>query len=139
MANYLYNGIELPALPNIDLPYAVIGYGAVGVYNLYCSSTPFAAYVRNEATGAMGISNSGTEMVHYQCDTVRGSGKWTEQQPITANLAGADWTNTDILNPDGSLYLAASDPIPVYDPTALLQGYLVGCRIRAQRNRGGAT
>jgi hypothetical protein len=51
---------------------------------------------------------------------------------------GLIWTNHDILRTlDDTLYLAASDPIPVqsYDPTALLQGYLVGCRLRAMRGK----
>jgi hypothetical protein len=49
------------------------------------------------------------------------------------------WTNTDILNEDGSLYLAASDPIPVggepIDPTSFMQGWLVGRRLAGMRKR----
>lgn len=61
------------------------------------------------------------------------------------------WCNTDMmLDGEDTLFLAASNPInaetgeeidyspipvPVYDPEALLQGYLVGCRIRAMRGK----
>ena len=51
------------------------------------------------------------------------------------------WANFDVLNEDGSVYLAASEPIPIYnsvptpsiDPTAMLLGWLVGKQIAGQR------
>ena len=50
------------------------------------------------------------------------------------------WSSFDVLNADGTLYLAASEPIPVnpappIDPTSLLMGWLVGKRIAAMRGQ----
>jgi hypothetical protein len=46
------------------------------------------------------------------------------------------WSNTDIYDSTGTLYLAASDPVPVgtiTDPVSFVMGYQLGCRLRAQR------
>ena len=47
------------------------------------------------------------------------------------------WSNHDILNEDGTLRIAASDPIPVEEetPTVMLLGWLVGRQIAGQRSK----
>lgn len=146
MANYLYNGIELPELPEWDkeaYPQAMIA-----CYNYSALATRL--YVDKEFrythydTGRTMISTSANSRVYYLRD-----GKWDGPEEISdaGNICfldetdeTIDWTNFDVLNKDGSVYFAASDPIPVnpaptLDPTSLLMGWQVGNRIR-QRTKG---
>lgn len=120
--SYLYNGIELPPLPehdNTEYLFAFIGKGVSSdYYSLYLSTEPFT-HTGTKATGT-GISFESALLYHST------DGGWeyvTETQndfPLTALLTGnklgeAVWTNTDILNADGSVYLPASEPVPVGD------------------------
>lgn len=48
------------------------------------------------------------------------SGEWVYEKSVAGpavvvKVEDVKWSNFDILNEDGSVYLAASDPIPVYD------------------------
>ena len=42
---------------------------------------------------------------------------WHEWEVVHTKYAvsGSSWANYDILNEDGSIYLSASDPIPIYE------------------------
>lgn len=135
MANYFYNGVELPALPETTQPYAVVFVGSVsGKY--CCDFSESEATVTNTGT----YSNLWTE--YYQLD----DGVWVSHSgTIGGQLV---WANYNVYVADnenygelaGTIYLAASDPIPVnpaptLDPTALLMCWQVGNRIR---QRGGA-
>lgn len=139
--NYLYNGVELPALPEWDkaaYPYAVIatqGRDEWGRCFLYFAEEPFTT----APSGGIGNANSGATLT-AQFRYVVGNDVWDEG-PHTSIGCYPIWSNFDLYYPDnyqsnpGGLCLAASTPVPVYDPTALLQGYLVGCRIRAMRGK----
>lgn len=129
---YLYNGVRLPKLPESELPYAVVeewestfdGYtgkvfflsfysekiewkqegeqwfmpGKVLTYSTTDSAKIAEYYDRISGPGAVGLNVWGT------C---------TEEDGIAAD--NPIWTNTDFINADGSVYLAASEPIPVYE------------------------
>ena len=69
---------------------------------------------------------------------------WSEFKASTSNgqIVGSQikWTNTDLLNYDGSVYLAASDPIPVgtapaLDPLSLFMGWKAGNWVARQRGK----
>lgn len=107
---YLYNGVRLPKLPETDLPYKVIGHNSGGVYRLYAAEA--AAY--SDITVMIPVPC----LYWYRRD---GKNSWTFGGEIT-NASGAyfhaencDWANHDILNNDGSVFLPASDPVPVYE------------------------
>lgn len=138
MANYLYNGVELPALPEWDksaYPYALILYTpifGIAQWTLYVGSEIIYRQV-----------TSGYQVGFSTCKTWTTSGKvWSarddnaeETYIVSVGSSSLKWANFDVLNDDGSVYLAASDPIPVnpaptLDPTALLMGWQVGNRIR---------
>lgn len=149
MANYLYNGVELPALPEWDktvYPYACISYTIthsrfyrifIGTGPIYRSDTDGSydfglllqkSYALNSDSTAW-AETSITVGEHWIANI---NNEWNGKFPV--------WTNADIIKSDGSVYLAASDPIPVnpaptLDPTALLMCWQVGNRIR---QRGGA-
>lgn len=139
MANYLYNGIELPALPNWDktlYPYVYITNGFLGIGRSYvCFQT--IQYGENANGYYSLIIPAGTGMSGLYSDN-----QWseptvtTEDKSITIPNEAWIWANFDVLNEDGSVYLAATDPIPVptiTDPVSFTMGYQIGCRLRAQR------
>ena len=102
---YSYNGVVLPKLPEWDrekYPYAVIGYCNTHGYVFSRSSNPWTA---NEYGNIFPTRFS----TYYASDD-----KWATTNGALEFITPI-WTNTDILNEDGSVYLAASDPIPVYE------------------------
>lgn len=151
MANYLYNGVELPALPEWDktvYPYAVINTSellAKPVYTLYLCSTPLVmAY--NEEIGKNSIYLQ--DVTRYIAYRVIGTAmEWSvvsngaENPSIVIIYADENtmiWSNHDIINEDDIIYLAASNPIAVSVPpspdlTSMYLGWLSGRRIAGQR------
>lgn len=103
---YLYNGVRLPKLPEWDktaYPYAVL-YETDTSYYLYC----FAEAKQATLTG--GVSCWG-----YGCAFGLSDGVWN---PRTALLTGSYttfWANYDVYDSDGTLYMSASEPVPVYE------------------------
>lgn len=111
---YSYNGTVLPKLPEWDremYPYAVIvKYQYAPNWRfLFFSALPLeqngnnftvpADYIRYEIQDI----TTGTEWVYVGTGETYGGTGW------------AMWANTDILKADGTLYLSASEPIPVYE------------------------
>lgn len=143
MANYLYNGIELPALPEWDkekYPYAYIfKIRSLDRYELCFLASQL---VHNGGDSILvdtptdeGIAqyayrflpSSDTDWVHID-DVVFESGN------IVHLLR---WTNHDVCDEDGNVFMAASEPVPVggepIDPTSFMQGYIVGRRLAGMR------
>lgn len=126
MPNYLYNGKELPELPNWDketYPYAIVFLN----YDRYIFE-PFNAgsFYYDEENKALLTHSPHTKSDTYQFD--EGDTEWSLRSNAgdcsashtnnlfygyCRNYNTPIWTNTDILKEDGSVYLAASDPVPV--------------------------
>ena len=154
MANYLYNCIELPQLPESDLPHAYI-YDAISFgtsTELLFTENPVAIAENNVGVGDFVHTLVPCRLTQYR---LRG-GVWELDRDVTqptyygpSNQVVPIWSNTDIswcTDGNGSqpivsenLYLAASDPVPVNvnppDPLSLVMGYRVGCAIRANRGK----
>lgn len=144
MANYLYNGVAVPTLPEYDnerYPYAVLRKNT--------GATKFAFFVSSHAPtikngklqvlqlGA-GASGRCEAYTYTDADGWIGPTTYTFVQGFTTDAEGVFWTNTDILNEDGTIYLAASEPVPIgggepIDPTSFMQGYIVGRRLAGMR------
>lgn len=116
---YLFNGVQLPTLPEWDkktYPYAVIN---TAMYTMFKSATLYLLssleYTTIESNGDRGIVLTDTNHVIFSAKSTDTA--WSEGSAVTAalNIANIGWTNTDILNDDGTTYLSASDPIPVYE------------------------
>ena len=139
--NYLYNGVELPDIYTVytpevqkELPLAVIfdsteGGTTYGSTSLWL----FKTYEYTESTSYK-LAIIATDGCKY-CSLE--DGLWSEATEYdglypTLVFKYLKWSNFDILNKDGSVYLAASEPIPIYppNPTAMLMGYMVGQAIR---------
>lgn len=116
---YSYNGVVLPKLPEWDketYPYAYISWSVgMQVYYLRC----FASEMVLTKNGESMITPT-DESVAYQAFYTRKNGsKWIDSAEgewdggNTFSLP--DWTNADILNEDGSVFLKATEPVPVYE------------------------
>ena len=147
MANYLYNGTELPALPNWDktaYPYAMIRKRWNIDYALVVYDRP-VHYIHINLNGEWDDSNANRLWCCFDRETFTW-GNWGEEigSPSAVDNSNVLWSNYDVLNYyDGEVYstrCAASEPVPVnppqpIDPNSLLAGYLVGCRLRALRGK----
>ena len=117
---YLYNGVKLPPLPEWDremYPYAAIqdytNSNSAG-WRLYL----VAGDAQYNYEGV--IAKFGGESVLYSGYTMLvGEKTWKKAEEYQgASLLLNDrlmWSNFDVLNEDGSVYLAASEPVPVYE------------------------
>lgn len=113
MSNYLYNGIELPALPEWDketYPYSVIVHGML--HELHVSKEPFTCGTF-PGYGLLIVLPAGhIKSIVDLSNAVWGSFTTINYENQTS--AVAVWSNHDIINTDdGSVYLKASDPVPV--------------------------
>lgn len=112
---YSYNGVILPKLPEWDrevYPYAVLQDNG-NYHRLTISSKP----IYGKASGdkvyfSTGSNAEGRTWELYPGDTEWDEGWWT---PSVLVLVPVLWANHDVLYEDGNLYLAKSDPIPVYE------------------------
>ena len=128
MPNYLYNGVELPDINAVwdkeTYPYAYIVNGASIAemlpqeftgYLLHLSSAPAEAFpdgysMITLSKGAYSLwYSTKTGWVNVIAETNYSSGVVLSEAGLSAEV----WASTDILNTDGSIYLAASDPVPV--------------------------
>ncbi len=129
MSNYLYNGIELPKLPEWDktaYPYAVIvkqGY-YIDYYKLRCYSSE--TYYTDPEDGKRKLGGDGVFAIEYRVKATEATTSMWEYvgEVDTATVVGEHgvsidnsgvllWANFDVMNENGSIYLAASGPVPV--------------------------
>jgi hypothetical protein len=124
MAKYLYNGIELPALPEYDsetYPYVAL-ISTLQDYYLLCSKLPFVYKIINGQGAIRNPSETTTTAYRYYISKNFG-GDWSDDSPDggthnfnpNAGMTDCVWANYNVLNLDGTIYLAASDPVPVVE------------------------
>lgn len=139
--NYLYNGVALPALPEWDkavFPYAVIENNSDNVILYLSKVCPSAGFLDDGINTAIHAYGEYGDVQTYGVK----DGLWVAEFTVAYMYFYDEtllWTNTDILHEDNTVFFAASDPIPVVtpeiDPTSMLQGWIVGRRIAAQRGK----
>lgn len=115
---YLYNGIRLPALPEWDRGV----YPYVNIFKRTDAFITYDMYVAVADSKEMTVDSDGsaellTEGKLY-CFT-RESGEWSDWAELAGTMPNSKllWTNYDTYvygSPD-TLYMAASDPVPVYE------------------------
>ena len=120
MSKYLYNGVELPALPSVDkntFPCATIipTYTMVGlnfVFNGYALYFTTADVFEVTSGGVLRTKDGDLRAIYYKCegDEWVGSGSVITLSTAFSNGWGATWTNYELLYMDGSVYLPASEP-----------------------------
>ena len=151
MANYLYNGVELPDVYSADLhgldAHHYLIYKNGGSYFLVCCVNPIAY---RTGYGVVGSPFTGSVFNRYRFYPGAVNQNWSLYGTSAAlNLDDSQigeyiWTSHDILYENSTdIFLPRTDPILVpdtetvepLDPTALLMGYRVGCALRAQRGK----
>ena len=118
MANFLYNGVELPDINTVwtdkeTYPYVYIAYRpSMALYGLTLSNVSIS--IDSGSSNYVADTNGNIAIYALQ----NGEWKLNSTSPITAGqvvgtVAGSPmiWCNHNILNEDGSVYLAASTPI----------------------------
>ena len=127
---YLYNGFRLPALPEWDketYPYAIMiissySDGSISAY-LACFSKPEHFWQLDDYLVAIYLDVGETFISSNYFSSSATSFEFGELTEKTATEVVSsrritfeiDWANYDVLNEDSTLYLAASNPIPVYE------------------------
>lgn len=126
---YLYNGVRLPALPESDketYKYAVITiYISTGVlFKSTASLYVFKSYTYGRTSDG-DYAIHGADTLFWACDidktTMTATGEWVQNHPDTSEVwigvsnQNTKWANFNLRNEDGSIALAASEPIPVYE------------------------
>lgn len=112
----------MPKLPVVDgLGYAFLDHEGGGEYGLYL--TPKQPVVKQlptgygDSTGDWLCNIMGGQYWRYEPDVqtwVFNNHLETDEVPIWFFGQGF-WSNNVVYNEDGTLYLAASDPVPVYE------------------------
>lgn len=146
MAKYLYNGmgpfpdiftVYTPELQKSH-PHVYISLAGLG-YALLLSPVPV---IQETDEGITVPQDAGTVkwLVSYNNGfNIKEWKQFTEREQYYGYIALVDpfWGNTDIYNENGTLYLAASDPVPVspvkLNPALLVQSFFTGQAIRRGR------
>lgn len=130
----LYNGVKMPDIETVwvdkqKYPYAfmeaeVSDNGTIA--RLYLTANP----VQINASELSGLRIPAGGWVQYVCTTdpnivvsVVGYNHWKDNMMTGENdmsfdapeESGIAWANYDVFNTDGTLYLAASEPVPIYE------------------------
>lgn len=112
--NYLYNGIELPELPEWDkekYPYAFLYSDPTGMYLGFCCVESLS-FFDDDGTWRAG-GNGKVYLTEYANGQI--TKLWEERSDESIGVAvwAILWSNTDIIAKDGSVQLTATEPVPV--------------------------
>lgn len=108
---YLYNGVQLPALPEWDketYPHAFIAHtGKMFTY----------LFVLSDPTYLVGIEGDWCIKCVNHSTLNKSTGVWIpgSGNTIERSVHSLVWSNFDMVSRDGSIAMSASDPIPVYE------------------------
>lgn len=117
-----YVGVVLPPLPKWDktvYPYALIyRYEVATDLFIFHASTEKIQYDTNNNSPRLIYT---LEHGYASCECYSGDKEWGEisegnrKAGVWIKAEQAVWVNFDIYKEDGTLYLSASDPIPIYE------------------------
>lgn len=141
MPNYLYNGVELPAIPAevMSNPYVYIFESVEGstylAYGFDTKPTTVSVTTFGNSVDKLRVE-SGTyaSACWYSTTPDEWTGIEANKSPSDAalgymqqNLSDVIWANFDVYLSNGELFLAASEPIPVTEPESFdLDSWLIG-------------
>lgn len=123
---YLYNGITLPPLPELDkaaYPYAAISTSSTNLFGDKATLYVFRSYTYTRTSDDKHAIYA-TDCRQCQCpmdaQLLNAVGDWSDFSDLEAVYIGAypggytKWVNFDLLGEDGGIFMAAADPVPVY-------------------------
>lgn len=116
---YLYNGVRLPALPEWDreaYPFATIFYN--DVQKLYALNMTTQGILFKDGKWSHGYTG-----YYESCTMDEGETDWGKIVKYGASGSSGSvvwstevvWTNYDLYDTDGNLYMTKSNPVPVYE------------------------
>ena len=141
MGNYLYNGVELRDIYTVYTPELQKTHPYVFIYRILynvtmvIASTPFVAELKENAGYVSGrifpLEGSVPTLISsIQSNAIETGWSEFEDGKLCTPDDGYDfkktfWANYNVLDRDGNILLAASDPIPVpqLNHAALMQGF----------------
>ena len=118
---YLYNGVKLPKIPDeiAAYPYVVIQYSSTGTSYVFGFSQEPATYETIWNLTEIVVVTGVPDGVEFGMAFKSSSGdKWNVHSnpgPHESHLDKTIWANYDVFSLDGSVYVEASEPIPVYE------------------------
>lgn len=114
---YLYNGVRLPKLPEWDktaYPYVHIRK-LLSFYYLYYSPVELWVNDSGNLVPKDGSTAVGLFRTYNSTNNAFGNPQETTFDQQGNGWKNVIWTGTDIYNADGTLAIAASEPVPVYE------------------------
>lgn len=122
---YLYNGVRLPPLPEWDssaypyaymwhnAPYTWMGQYYPGLYALILCTEPLSV----SPSWDNGLWSEGRIVVGARYDAEEPYTEWETAgiETGTVDRYGFMWSNVTTYKSDGTVFLAASEPVPVYE------------------------
>ena len=129
---WLYNGVRLPDIYTVytpelqaEYPHALIIHypydDGTSLSLLQVFSTPFVTVDYTEKYGYVSVQvEDGGAYMEWQYQSDEYTDWMGSNIPITSDTWETRttkilWSNTTIYNPDGTVYMEASDPVPVYE------------------------
>lgn len=117
MGKFLYGGVTLPAKPDYDETVFPCAYMQNSNTLIVVSAVGYI--IKDTEGNATGMrSADGTNLI-YSAWTCDDGETWTpltvERETSTVAAANVFWSNTDLCYEDGTVYVAASEPVPVVE------------------------
>ena len=125
----IYNGMELPALPQgAQYDKAMIFYAANNTISLIYTDNPFSLRTLEPLNFDGAYRN-------WEVYSLTEDGTWGNKNSGYSNYDGAVvngiiWANYDVLDPDGNVYLAASEPLTMFVITHTIHADLLERGVR---------
>lgn len=117
LIGYSYNGVgplpDIEALPSEFSYRVLVFYSQASVYYAYCFASE--RIYKNNYLDIVGSYGSMATSYGYEDGTWIFKSEGSMNGLEMGSWAQPVWSNYDILNADGSVYLAASEPVPVYE------------------------
>ena len=117
---YLYNGVELPDINTVWLdketyPNALIARTSTGTVYLYVCLDAGDIYSREDGGTSYNAYKVYAPFAMYRLsnDSWKLLNSYASDMPFRLSIYTPVWSTVDLLNEDGSIYLAASEPVPV--------------------------
>ena len=136
----LADGTSLPPIPEEIAAYKNIFVVSTGMSNgktryRICgtNSTPETKALNDGITVTHGVEDT-----QYRSGMAYSSyGEWSiyseDSGAFSDFLNSVVWANYDVLNLDGSVFLANCVPVPVLNPSVLMQGFMMGDAVKRMR------
>ena len=146
-----YNGTVLPIIPKSDFPFACISWNTDDTGTTVCYRLCFYDKVSIVDPGWLGgelLAPQGTSYEGYYIEDIDSdawiwkdiwsggptTGTGTFILPVSGSGWEFVWSNINLYKEDGSLaYSGGPDPVPVLNPSVLMQGFMMGDAVKRMR------